>query len=76
MIESGNESDETFSQVQERVVDLLERDLLASELKICLFMSALETYRYDSVLRPFPPVGLRDDGSKDVQKLVSLKTCC
>ncbi|GCC43071.1 hypothetical protein chiPu_0027226, partial [Chiloscyllium punctatum] len=32
----------------------VRRDLLAADLRCSLFMSALQSYRRDSVLRPFP----------------------
>lgn len=60
--------DEEF---REKIVEKIKRDIIAADLKISVFVCALESYRYDSVLRPFPPVGLRDDGTKNIQKLVS-----
>ncbi|KXJ21371.1 Mono [ADP-ribose] polymerase PARP16 [Exaiptasia diaphana] len=72
MSEAGSENEASSRRIQERVVEMLERDFLAAEMKIALLVCALDSYRYDSVLRPFPAVGLRDDGSKDVQKLTQL----
>ncbi|XP_031566611.1 protein mono-ADP-ribosyltransferase PARP16-like [Actinia tenebrosa] len=58
--------------VPDKVVKKIKKDIFAADLKISVLVCALESYRYDSVLRPFPPVGLRDDGTKDVQKLTQL----
>jgi len=66
----GETQNSRINQVQQRVVEIMEKDLFAAEMKLSLFMCALQSYRYDSILRPFPPVGLKEDGSKDVQKLV------
>lgn len=71
MDDTENGKKASLSEIQTRVLEILGRDLFGSDLKLSAFITALESYRFDSVLRPFPPVGLRDDGSKDVQKLVS-----
>jgi poly[ADP-ribose] polymerase 16 len=68
-----NQSAQQITTQHERVINKIEEDMLAAEIKISLFVCALESYRYDSVLRPFPPTGLREDVTKDVQKLVSVK---
>lgn len=46
------------------------RDVLAADLRCSLFVSALQSYKRDSVLRPFPPSFARHD-SKDFEALVS-----
>ena len=34
----------------------LKEDLMASDLQVSLLMTAQASYRYDTVLRPFPPM--------------------
>lgn len=46
------------------------RDVLAADLRCSLFASALQSYKRDSVLRPFPASYARHD-SKDFEALVS-----
>ncbi|XP_065404135.1 protein mono-ADP-ribosyltransferase PARP16 isoform X3 [Macaca fascicularis] len=47
------------------------RDLLAADLRCSLFASALQSYKRDSVLRPFPASYARGD-CKDFEALTSL----
>ncbi|MEE6525149.1 hypothetical protein FKM82_024974, partial [Ascaphus truei] len=49
---------------------IIARDLLAADLKCSLFMSALKSYKRDSVLRPFPPFYASDD-YKDFDALLA-----
>lgn len=46
------------------------RDVLAADLRCSLFASALQSYKRDSVLRPFPASYARHD-CKDFEALVS-----
>lgn len=46
------------------------RDALAADLRCSLFTSALQSYRRDSALRPFPASYARH-GCKDFEALVS-----
>lgn len=54
-----------------RVLETIEADHLAADLRLSLFVSALKSYRHDSVLRPFPPSHLKEDGTKDARELAS-----
>ncbi|XP_024088699.1 protein mono-ADP-ribosyltransferase PARP16 isoform X8 [Pongo pygmaeus] len=47
------------------------RDMLAADLRCSLFASALQSYKRDSVLRPFPSSYARGD-CKDFESLTSL----
>ena len=47
---------------------LLEKDLLAADVKWSLFVAACQHYRHDSCLKPFPPKFLKED-SKDIDSL-------
>jgi hypothetical protein len=47
------------------------RDVLAADLRCSLFASALQSYKRDSVLRPFPASYARHD-CKDFEALVSV----
>ncbi|XP_018418134.1 PREDICTED: mono [ADP-ribose] polymerase PARP16 isoform X3 [Nanorana parkeri] len=50
---------------------VIARDPLAADLKCSLFMSALRSYKRDSVLRPYPPF-YASDQYKDFDALTSL----
>ena len=52
------------------IVDKIKDDHLSSELKVALFSGAMLSYRQDSCLRPFPPLFVLNDGTRDVKKLV------
>lgn len=56
---------------KERVLQRLESDITSADMRWSLFMSALESYRHDSILRPFPSAYLEDGGNKNFQALVS-----
>uniref|UniRef100_A0A1B6C5N1 Poly [ADP-ribose] polymerase n=1 Tax=Clastoptera arizonana TaxID=38151 RepID=A0A1B6C5N1_9HEMI len=43
------------------VLEYLEKDLIAADLKWSLFIAACHSYRYDSCLKPFPSMYLKDD---------------
>lgn len=48
---------------------LLEKDPKAADLKWSLFVAASNTYRYDSCLKPFPPMYIKNE-CKDIEALV------
>lgn len=56
---------------KERVLRRLETDITSADGRWSLFISALESYRHDSILRPFPSAYIEDDGNKNFQVLVS-----
>lgn len=56
----------------DRVLQRLESDLSSAEMQWSLFMSALESYRHDSILRPFPSAYVEDGGNKNFQRLVQV----
>ncbi|XP_071503844.1 protein mono-ADP-ribosyltransferase PARP16-like [Diadema antillarum] len=61
-----------MEDVQQSVVQLIkEQGILAADLKWSLFVGALDSYRHDSVLRPYPPGAefLNSDGEKDFTEL-------
>ncbi|XP_053985328.1 protein mono-ADP-ribosyltransferase PARP16 isoform X1 [Hylaeus volcanicus] len=47
---------------------MLEKDLKAADLKWSLFVAACNTYRYDSCLKPFPPMYIKNE-FKDIDSL-------
>lgn len=51
---------------------LLYRDPKALDIKWSLFITALQSYKYDSLLKPFPPEFIIN-GTKDINYLVSFK---
>lgn len=48
---------------------LLEKDLRAADLKWSLFVAACNTYRYDTCLKPFPSMYIKNE-CKDIEALV------
>ena len=48
---------------------LLEKDPKAADLKWSLFIAACHTYRYDTCLKPFPPMYIKNE-CKDIDALV------
>ena len=57
--------------ISEQVSKIVNNDLLAAELKLALFTSALNSYRHDSCLRPFPDIfGNAFDKKKAVLQMV------
>jgi poly[ADP-ribose] polymerase 16 len=52
---------------------LIDRDLLAADFLVSIFWSAMMSYRYDTVLRPFPPSFVdptNTSSNKNVRELV------
>lgn len=47
----------------------IRSDMTAADLRWSLFVAAAQNYKFDSVLRPFPPQFQRDD-VKDIERLV------
>lgn len=60
-----DENNQAFS-----ILKLLQKDLMAADLKWSLFIAASQSYKFDSCLRPFPPMYLRND-IKDINSVVS-----
>ncbi|XP_048471914.1 protein mono-ADP-ribosyltransferase PARP16 [Rhincodon typus] len=56
--------------LEDTMEENVRRDLLAADLRCSLFMSALQSYRRDSVLRPFPACYYSGD-SKDFDGLLA-----
>lgn len=53
------------------VLNVIRENLAGSDLLMCLFMAALNSYRVDRCLRPFP-IAYTSTGNKNIEKLVSL----
>ncbi|XP_072837732.2 protein mono-ADP-ribosyltransferase PARP16 [Pogona vitticeps] len=56
--------------VEEQVREAIQKDLLAADLKLSFFVSALQSYKRDSVLRPFPALYSTEE-SKDFEALLA-----
>ncbi|XP_047528737.1 protein mono-ADP-ribosyltransferase PARP16 isoform X1 [Vanessa atalanta] len=52
---------------------VLEKDFKAADVKWSLFVAAAFSFRYESCLRPFPPVFIKN-GIKDMDELLSVIT--
>lgn len=50
------------------IVDILRQDVLAAESQVALFSGAALSYRFDTVLRPFPP-SMYLDMEKNIDRL-------
>lgn len=53
------------------ILDCFDKDILAADLKWNLFVAACQSYKYDSCLRPFPPMFYKD-GFKDINSLLEI----
>lgn len=61
-----------IEDVEKKIISLrhlLEKDPKAADLKWSLFVAASNTYRYDSCLKPFPPMYIKNE-CKDIEALV------
>lgn len=56
--------------LEERLQESVRTDLLAADLKCSFFVSALQSYKRDSVLRPFPSFYTTED-TKDFEALLA-----
>uniref|UniRef100_A0A452GY98 Poly [ADP-ribose] polymerase n=1 Tax=Gopherus agassizii TaxID=38772 RepID=A0A452GY98_9SAUR len=56
--------------LREKIKEAIRRDLMAADLKCSLFVSALQSYKRDSVLRPFPGLYANEE-SKDFDALLA-----
>lgn len=56
--------------VRELVCSCLHRDPVAADLRCSLFVAAAQSYKRDSLLRPFPPRYLNED-NKDFEELLT-----
>ena len=59
---------ETIEFIKERIW----LDPLAVDLQLSLFIAAMNSYRHDTVLRPFPPMFQSDDKEKDIKAMVGI----
>lgn len=50
----------------------LSEDTLAADAKWNLFIAACQSYRYDSCLKPYPPMFFTRTREKDINSLVSV----
>ena len=61
----STDRDAKYSLVQSKI----KNDPLSADLQWSLFVGALQSYRCDTVLRPFPPSFCFENGEKDVKRL-------
>lgn len=63
------------------ITEVLQRDILGAEFLVALFSSAMNSFRHDSILRPFPTMFMeggaesserseREEQKKDIEGLV------
>ncbi|ESO82417.1 hypothetical protein LOTGIDRAFT_198000 [Lottia gigantea] len=60
---------ETRKDIEDELRKKIDEDRLSSDIKLSLFSAALQSYRHDTVLRPFPPQFIKSDTEKDNSKL-------
>ena len=60
--------------MSDEVLFLLRSDPAACDVHVALFVSAANSYRFDSVLSPFPPTlcKIGNHGEKDIDSLVRI----
>lgn len=47
----------------------IKNDKFATDLLWSVFVAALQSYKFDSLLKPFPPPFTKEDGEKDIKSL-------
>lgn len=52
-----------------QLTEILEKDLIASDFKWTLFVAASNSYKYDSLLKPFPLMFINNNQTLDIFKL-------
>ena len=57
------------SRNREILMDELKRDYMAADLRLSLFCSAVQSFKYESLLKPVPESFKRQDGEVDVERL-------
>ncbi|XP_077989084.1 protein mono-ADP-ribosyltransferase PARP16-like [Glandiceps talaboti] len=57
---------------KDNVLRKIDEDPVAVDVQLSLFMSAVQSYRHDTVLRPFPPMFINSSGEKDINSLQSV----
>lgn len=74
-----------IEDLQETVSDQLKRNLMGAEFLVGIFWSAANSFRHDSIVRPFPPMFVEGgagssggevtegEGRKDIEGIVSLE---
>lgn len=68
------------TDLPETVPEQLQRNILGAEFLVGLFWSAANSFRHDSIVRPFPPMfveggaggeATEGEGQKDIEGVVS-----
>ena len=57
--------------IKQQLLSALNSDLVASDFFVSIFWTAVNSYRHDTVLRPFPQLFILQDNSKDIDGIVS-----
>ncbi|KAL4228221.1 Protein mono-ADP-ribosyltransferase parp16 [Mactra antiquata] len=60
---------EEATELADYIKEKIWQDPIAADLQWSLFLAALKNYKYDSLLRPFPPMYIGDDDEKDLTSL-------
>jgi hypothetical protein len=55
---------------QNRLLEIMEKDSLATDLLLSLFVSVVNSYRKSSICEPFPDQFLNEFGEKKFEDLV------
>lgn len=65
-----NDNKDTWETKAAAVLQLLNEDIKAADLKWSLFIAASDSFRHETCLKPFPPKYV-NDGTKDFDSLVN-----
>lgn len=77
LIDNLNNFDNNISNVysnnkkMEDIRDIIRKNKLGCDFLLCLFIAAVNSYRTDRCLRPFPKKYITSDNEKDFQLIVS-----
>lgn len=57
--------------MEKNLEEIISNNLDGCDLLLSLFIAALQTYRVDNCLRPFPRKYYTESGEKSIEKLVN-----
>ena len=69
--EKMNDDDNEF-------LEYIKSNLTEVDLTLAVFALAVSNYKYESLVKPFPPMYVLSNGNKDITSLVRLnaRNCC
>ena len=68
----GHSSASQGNSIADQVNSLIERDILAADLRVSLFVAAAQSFKYESLLKPIHEKFRAGDGEVDIDRILSL----